>query len=102
MKPVPISLFLVIAVTHFSSLSAAVQVDPTFNADVDGTVHALALLPNGNILVGGEFNQVNQTRRGNLALLNADGSVSSDFNVEVDGAVFSLASAPGGAAYVGG
>jgi uncharacterized delta-60 repeat protein len=102
MKPVPFSLFLLTAVTHFSSLSAAVEVDPTFNVDVDGTVHAIALLPNGNVLVGGEFNQVNHTSRANLTLLNANGSVSSDFNIEVDGAVFSVAAAGGGAAYVGG
>ena len=80
----------------------AMEVDDQFNAQVAGTVHTIAALPNGQILVGGEFNGVNGAARPNLARLDRDGSLDGGFNLSVDGAVFCLASRDDGSFYAGG
>lgn len=45
-----------------------------------GSVQALALQPDGKVIVGGEFIGVNGAPRYNLARLNADGSLDPGFN----------------------
>lgn len=46
---------------------------------VNGLVYALASQPDGKLIVGGEFTQINGKPRNNLARLNADGSVDDSF-----------------------
>ena len=59
--------------------------DPSFNVAVDGVVvdyaiRAVTPLPNGQLLIGGGFNNVNGIARGGVARLNTDGTVDPTFN----------------------
>lgn len=62
--------------------------DTTFDAGLDlGTfsgTFAIAVQSNGRILIGGRFTGVNGVTRGNLARLNADGSVDTTFGNGLD------------------
>ncbi len=44
-------------------------------------VTSIALLPNGKVLIGGQFDQVNPASRTNIARLNADGTPDASFQV---------------------
>jgi len=48
--------------------------------DIDGDVFAVALQPNGRIVIGGEFTRVNGVARNNVARLNRDGSLDESFD----------------------
>jgi uncharacterized delta-60 repeat protein len=67
-------------------LSPAGAVDGGFNPGaeygefVGGIVHALALQPNGQIVVGGLFTKLGGQWRTNIARLNPDGSTDLSFN----------------------
>ena len=89
---------------HVARLGPDGAVDPTFAADVDGTVLALAMAPNGQVVIGGEFGQVNGVRQPGFARLNADGTRDSTFAVGsgANGAVRSLAVLTGGKILLGG
>jgi uncharacterized delta-60 repeat protein len=45
----------------------------------DGTVNSVALQPDGKIVIGGEFTNVNGIARNHLARLNRDGSLDTNF-----------------------
>lgn len=69
-----------------------------------GSVHALALLPDGKILVGGNYTSFNSNTRGRLVRLNADGTEDTSFLNGLSGAnnaIFSLA-LDGSSIYVAG
>jgi uncharacterized delta-60 repeat protein len=57
------------------------SVDPTFSANVDDSVQALAIQPDGRLLIGGKFTHVNGSPCNSIARLNADGSLDTSFNV---------------------
>ena len=83
--------------------------DPTFSATFAGnietgyTVYALAVQPNGRVLVGGFFNDVNGEPSISLARLNTDGSLDPAFTVNnTNGAVNSFALQSSGKILVGG
>jgi uncharacterized delta-60 repeat protein len=86
--------------------------DPTFdtsaldsNAGTFPGVFAIALQPDGKILIGGEFLYNNGGTRASLARLNADGSVDASFvaaNGGPNGDVYALALQPDGKVVVGG
>jgi uncharacterized delta-60 repeat protein len=54
------------------------------------------------VLIGGEFTEVNGVARNHIARLNADGSLDNTFNPNVDGAVNSLAVQADGKILIGG
>ena len=58
------------------------SLDTSFNPGLgfNGTVNTLALQPNGQILVGGNFTSYNGTPRNYLARINPDGSLDTTFN----------------------
>lgn len=82
--------------------------DTTFSASVyntyGGLVMAMALQPDGKILIGGYFTRVNQTNAGCVARLNTDGSVDPGFNAGTgaNDTVRTLALAPDGRVVIGG
>jgi hypothetical protein len=47
---------------------------------IEGDVFAVALQPNGKIVIGGEFTRVNGVARSNVARLNRDGSLDESFD----------------------
>ncbi len=83
-------------------------VDPVFNPGIgpNARVHALALQPDGKILIAGEFTAVAGVGRHHLARLNADGSLDPTFNAAAgpnDGAtVYALAVQSDGKVLIGG
>lgn len=58
------------------------SLDLTFNlgSGADASVHALALQPDGKILVGGRFGQISGAERNRIARLNTDGSIDTSFD----------------------
>ena len=77
---------LALAPTLAQSPSAADGFDP----DVDGNVYAVALQPDGKLIVAGQFSSIGGAARSNLARLNLDGSVDAAFNPGANGAVRAL------------
>jgi uncharacterized delta-60 repeat protein len=61
------------------------SLDASFNpgSGADDTVNAALLLPDGKILIGGDFSAYNGTKRNGLARLNADGSLDASFDAKV-------------------
>jgi uncharacterized delta-60 repeat protein len=73
-------------------------------AGADNVVYAVALQPDGKILLGGLFENIQGTPRKGIARLLADGSLDTDFDpgAGFDDAVYSLAVQADGAIVVGG
>ena len=89
-------------------LNAAGNPDASFNADISSygsSIYALAVQPDGKILIGGSFSQVNGVNRNRLARLNADGSLDTSFVTVVGqdgGAVNGIILEPNGKIIVAG
>ncbi len=62
----------------------------------------MAVQPDGKILLGGSFTQVNGTSRSYLARVNSDGSLDTGFNAPADYYVYSLLVRTNGKILVGG
>jgi uncharacterized delta-60 repeat protein len=93
---------------YIARLNTDGTVDTAFDPNANSTIAAVALLPDGKILVGGTFTafQPNgatvQTGRNRIARLNADGTVDGNFNVSVDDQVSLIAMQPDGKAVIAG
>lgn len=76
--------------------------DPGYGAE--GTVHALALQPDGKILVGGLFFNYDSTGLDFIVRINADGSLDNSFNpgTGTGSSVFSIAVQADGKILIGG
>ncbi len=62
--------------------AAAGKVDASFDPEVEGTsVNAIAIQPDGKILIGGLFSDVEGRTRDNFARLNADGRLDRSTNL---------------------
>jgi uncharacterized repeat protein (TIGR01451 family)/uncharacterized delta-60 repeat protein len=74
---------------HLVRLNVDGSVDTTFNpstgSDPEDSVRAIVVQPDGKIIVGGSFTNVNGTNFNYLARLNPDGSVDTNFNVGFGG-----------------
>jgi len=74
-------------------------------SSIDGPVEAIAVQPNGKILIGGDFTAVNGTPRSRVARLNADGTLDQIFMNGLSGAnaaVTSVALQTNGTVLIGG
>ncbi|MBZ5551927.1 MAG: hypothetical protein LAO21_04335 [Acidobacteriia bacterium] len=83
------------------------SIDTGFNPGADGEVYALAVQPDGKILVGGKFTMLGGggtgvATRNRIGRLNPDGSLDSDFNPGADDTVVALALQPDSKILVGG
>ena len=82
--------------------------DPTFlvspNSGADDVINAVALQPDGKILIGGNFTSFNGLSRYHIARLNANGSLDGTFNpgLGVNGVVWALALQTNGQVIIGG
>jgi len=97
--------FRVVASNTFgmaTSQVAVLTVAGTGVAAVDGPVRALAVQPDGKLLVGGEFTQVGGLARTNLARLLRDGTVDTAFTAWANSNVQAIAVQPDGRILVGG
>src|SRR3989442_7282205 len=73
-----------------------------FDPDANNTVYAIAVQPDGKIIIGGQFNIVGGAPRSRLARLNADGTLDTAFDTGAEFAVLSLAIQADGKILVGG
>jgi hypothetical protein len=82
---------LIIAILFMPTVANQVNAAESFNASVlelakfNGQVHSIFELPNGQIMVGGDFTKVNGIVKLGLARLNSDGSVDPSFTAQVPG-----------------
>ena len=89
-------------------LNADGTLDAAFNPNVNGVVYAVAVQPNGQVVIGGSFTTVqpngasNPTTRNRLARFNADGSLDTTFDPNADRPVLAIAVQPNGQIVVGG
>jgi uncharacterized delta-60 repeat protein len=72
---------------YVARLAAKGTLDVTFNPGQgpDNVVFAVALQPDGKVLIGGRFTAVNGTLRGGIARLNLDGSLDAGFGTGTGG-----------------
>ena len=74
---------------HLVRLNPDGSVDSTFNPDTGsnlwGSVRAIAVQPDGRILIGGLFTNVDGSNYNYLARLNTDGSLDTNFNAGIGG-----------------
>ena len=100
------SLVLQMVALCFHAHAAPGDVDLSFDAGsgVDNTVRAVALQPDGKVIVGGQFRTVRGLARNSIARLNDDGSGDPTFNPgpAVHGFVNSIALQPDGKVIIGG
>lgn len=77
---------------------------PTPNLDLKmpGSVYAIARTPDGKLVIGGEFTEVDGAPRAYLARFNADGSLDTAWNPAADNAITALAVDASGNVYAGG
>ena len=93
---------------NLARLNTDGTLDQNFDPNANAAVNALALLPNGQVVVGGAFTtlQPNATgtihTRNNLARVNSDGAVDLSFNPNANGSVTCLALQADGSVLVGG
>jgi uncharacterized delta-60 repeat protein len=76
-----------------------------YNASyTDGTINAIALQPDGKILVGGDFQGAGSVAKQGIMRLNANGSIDTTFNATVNshGIVADLTVQPNGKILIGG
>lgn len=89
---------------RFARLNADGTLDASFNvgAGADSVVNDVELQPDGKILLGGSFTQIQGHTRNNLARLNADGTLDLAFNPGVDSTVLKIFLQPDGKMLIGG
>jgi uncharacterized delta-60 repeat protein len=89
---------------HIVRLNADGSLDEDFSAGngLDGNVLALAVQPDGHILVGGDFYHINNVIGRGLVRLNPDGSQDTSFDAGDIPLVYSLTLRPDGRVIVGG
>ncbi len=87
------------------------SLDPTFNTGTGATsgssalsqvVHAVAVQPDGKVLIGGAFLFYDGIPRKRMARLNSDGTLDHSFNPSFEDVVLSIALQPDGKILVGG
>ncbi|HEX3123063.1 MAG TPA: delta-60 repeat domain-containing protein, partial [Rhodanobacteraceae bacterium] len=99
-------LILVVLSTPFS-VGLAQSVNDGFDPNVNGGVDALALQPDGRLVLAGAFsalapNGAPSVGRNNIARLNADGGVDATFDPNANGYVYALAVQADGKIIIGG
>jgi uncharacterized delta-60 repeat protein len=91
---------------HFARLNTNGTVDTLFgtNSGADGIVYAMALQPDGKIVIGGNFTSINGTNRSRIARLNSDGGLDLTFDpgTGADGPVYAIGIQADRAVVIGG
>ena len=92
---------------HLARLNTDGSLDTTFDPSSNapnGTVNAIILGANNQVIIGGEFSQMGATPLNNMARLNSDGTLDTSFQIApgVDGPVYALAFQSDGKLLLGG
>lgn len=102
---------LLLVLTIFSLHAAHAQEGAQASAfasgeGVNGTIYAIAVQPDGKVVIGGRFSAVNGVPRNNIARLNKDGTLDRSFadtiEAGVNGQVNAIVIQPEGGIVVGG
>jgi uncharacterized delta-60 repeat protein len=79
---------------HIARLNTDGSLDTTFDpgSGVNGSVYAIGIQPDNNIVVGGNFTQANGQSLNNIARLTSTGALDANFfcGIGLDGPVYSL------------
>lgn len=79
------------------------SLDDTFDAgEIDALVQAIAVQPDGSVLIAGEFDEVRGEVRSGLARLDSTGLLDLGFTMTTDGIIYSLQVRPDGRLLIGG
>lgn len=85
------------------ALAQTLLPDPDLGLMVDGgTVSAIAVQPDGKIVIGGTFDRVNGVPRHNLARLNADRTLDTTWDPNPNNSAVNVIAIAGTTVYVGG
>ncbi len=87
---------------HIARLNPDGSLDTAFNPNANGTLYAVALQPDGKILVGGIFTSIGGQPRTNLARLDATTGLADAFNPNANGEVDAFTVLADGRILVGG
>ena len=92
---------------YIARLNTDGTVDPTFNPSANSSIQAIALQPDGKIILVGDFsafapNGGASIIRGNIARLNADGTIDSTLDPRANGSVHAIAVQADGGIVIGG
>ncbi|HEX8251141.1 MAG TPA: delta-60 repeat domain-containing protein [Pyrinomonadaceae bacterium] len=92
---------------NIARLNADGSVDMTFDPNANNQIYAIALQPDGKILIGGDFTWLQPNGpawfiRNRIARLNADGSLDMTFDPNANYAVQSIVLQPDGKILIGG
>lgn len=91
--------------TAFGNGLAGVSIGSTLAGSNPPTVRAVAVQPDGKVIIGGNFGEVNGIARGSVARLNADGTLDTAFGnglMVSSGGVGAVALQPDGKIIIGG
>ncbi len=95
-----------VARSRLARVNADGELDTSFDpgAGANGSVDAIAVQPDGKLLIGGGFTSYAGVERLFVARLNADGSLDASFDpaIGASGAVYALALQPDGRVLIGG
>lgn len=101
-----LGLFGIVALLLSASIAAHAQapgtLDPGFNASANNIVCPFAVQPDGKVILGGDFDQINGVARNHVARLNSDGTLDPGLSVSVNNTVNSLTLQPDGKIILGG
>lgn len=92
---------------NIARINADGTLDTNFDPNINGPVVALAVQPNGQVVVGGQFTTVGggsapYLARNNVARVNADGIGDANFNPNVNAVVRAVAVQPDGGVLLAG
>ncbi|MDB6136140.1 MAG: hypothetical protein JWM59_4383 [Verrucomicrobiales bacterium] len=103
---VPAFIFSLIAILAGQAWSSPGDVDRTFGPglELNGPVIAMAVRPDGKILIAGDFTQAKGLACRGMALLTAEGTADPDFHAAVEpaGTIVTLVLQPDGGILLGG
>jgi len=91
------------ALAPLPGFAAPGDLDPSFDADIaSGVVRAMAVQPDGRLVIGGNFTTVAGQTRNRVARLETDGSLDGGFNPGTDFSVRCIAVQADGKVVIGG
>lgn len=76
---------LTVVLSSHQSFAGSGAIDPTFAPTLNGSVNALAVQTNGELLIGGNFSTVNGANSYRITRLYTDGSLDTTFQASQSG-----------------
>lgn len=92
------------AVKYLTRLGRTGELDPNFEASLNGAIHTVSIETDGKVLIGGDFTTVGEMMINRLARLESQGALDETFDVGegADGTVRAIAMQSEGRVVIGG